>query len=68
MTQHTETMWAIAHKRGLYLGSLEHTRDMAIIEHGICSVRPRHEFQDWAECEKQGDRAVKVTITYEYPE
>ena len=72
MTLHTETMWAIAfHRDGdtqLYSGTWP-TESGAKYAH-CHELFPRRRINEkcWKEREQQGDRAVKVTITYEYPE
>ena len=71
MTTHTETMWAIAsHCDGdtqLYTGTWQ-TESEA--KYGHC--RGFHtdciiDQKCWEKRQEQGDRAVKVTMTYEYP-
>ena len=77
MTTHTETMWAIAHNEdGLYIRSISDdisfalTKKDAITEHlrVYIDYTLANRRRIWWECRKRGDRAVKVTITYEYPE
>lgn len=71
----TTTWWAIEGKTGLYYGG-NRTRLEAIASHvhgryrwtesqwpSNRSLRPM-QAQDWAKCKRQGDRAVKVTVTY----
>jgi hypothetical protein len=69
-------MWAIAfspNKRPkLYTGT-NLTREDAIDDHcwRYADFPPyvgKSRKQIWRKCRKIGDRAVKVTITYEYPE
>ncbi len=69
MTTHTETMWAIVGKDGFYGGTTWLTRTDAITSRcwygpysGIARIR------EWANHRNHGDRAVKVTITYKYPD
>ena len=74
MTTHTETMWAIAGRNDLYDATNAKSRSEAIThycwdQHGwltsddwFCRGRL------WARARYNGDRAVKVTITYEYPD
>lgn len=50
-------MWAITGKYGLYYGSNFPTRREAIDDHcGCVGVT-------WAQCRRDGDRAIKVRIT-----
>lgn len=51
--------WAIAYKQGMYVGWW-HKKKEAIKAH--CEALEK----TWEECRKKGDRAVKVTISYEY--
>jgi hypothetical protein len=67
--------WAIIGCHGLYVG-WHQTRRQMIAEHvadihGVCSYasswRGLDESQKaaWRECQKKGDRAIKVTISYD---
>lgn len=67
----TETGWAIAGRYGLYVGWWM-SRNAAIRDHvvdllnvGQKSGRPTPaQMQGWKKLRKNGDRAVKVRITY----
>ena len=54
----TEKMWAIAGRFGLYAGVF-FTRGAAVDLH--CSGVGK----TWAQCKRDGDYAVKVTVSYE---
>ena len=70
MTTHTETRWAIARQSGLFVGQWLTRRD-AVAAH-CKALRLPHETTGqkhrWAELRHAGHRAVKVTMTYEYPD
>lgn len=62
-----ETGWAITGKYGLYIGWWQRRRD-AIEAHVrdkvICGASKDPVNDIWKMCQKNGDRAVKVTVTY----
>ena len=73
MTTYTETMWAIASRRNdnirLRKGTWQMFENEAKYRHCLAIYGRRSVGEDeWRKCEKQGDRAVKVTMTYEYPD
>jgi len=68
MNGYVETMWAIHGACGLYTGTWFRRKE-AIREHVnakfiIPSPRFSSEKQAWNFCKKNGDKAVKVEITY----
>ena len=81
MVTKTEQAWAIAHPRGLYIGTHK-TRAQMIAEHvhfmrlssetptkinpGLGSALDADQKERWKRYRKNGDRAVKVTLTYDY--
>ena len=69
MTTHTETMWAIAGKKGLYrsMGATEKAVIYAHCKAFLPNTKSAYD-QFWLMCRADGDRAVEVIITYEYPE
>jgi hypothetical protein len=66
----TETMWAIycmpdpiytSFPGFLYVGTFTTKR-------GMIYIHSNEKSQSWRECRKEGDRCVKVRVTYEVPE
>ena len=61
-----EKGWMVAGVRSrkpkLYYGPFKGTRKGSVEDH--CHVIG----ENWEKCKRRGDRAVEVTITYEYPE
>ena len=76
----TETRWGIVYADGLYVGQWL-TRAAAIAEHSAKARRMDEpetsqfvwgglsddQREAWERCRKRGDRAVKLTITYDCP-
>jgi hypothetical protein len=77
VSNQTQEGWAIAGELGLYTGWWQ-TRNDAIAAHVrdlrsvIDARRPRsnltvEQAREWSACKKNGDRAVRVTITFTQP-
>ena len=69
MAKASETRWVIVGECGLYVGQWQ-TRKAAISAHASDFLwghfpTKRQIADQWKECRKRGDKAVKATITFE---
>ena len=72
IANYREVLWAIVGEHGLYLGTST-TRKGMVQEHvNSLYIIPSDKWPDiqtaWKDCRQKGDRAVRVTITYEVEE